>query len=72
MEGCHGHDCSSGNSVETMSRNNDEPSAVNSAVGRLLSWIAGKDSVKRGSSPADGAAGELLSWVVGKDRKNRK
>jgi hypothetical protein len=30
-------------------------SAVNSAVGGVLSWVAGKDSVKRGTSPADGA-----------------
>ena len=37
-------------------------SAVNSAVGGLLSWVAGQDSVKRGISPADGAMGELLSW----------
>ena len=29
-------------------------SAVNSAVGGLLSWVAGKDSVKRGTSLADG------------------
>ena len=41
-------------------------SAVNSAVGSLLSWVAGKNSVKRGTSPADGAIGELLSWVTGK------
>ena len=44
-------------------------SAVNSAVGGLLSWLAGKDSVKRGTSPADGAIGELLSWVTGKGSK---
>lgn len=44
-------------------------SAVNSAVGDLLSWVAGKDSVKRGTSPADGAMGELLSWVTGKGGK---
>ena len=44
-------------------------SAVNSAVGSLLSWVAGKDSVKRGTSPADGAMGELLSWVAGKGGK---
>jgi hypothetical protein len=44
-------------------------SAVNSAVGGLLSWVAGKDSVKRGTSPADSAMGELLSWVTGKDSK---
>jgi hypothetical protein len=40
-------------------------SAVNSAAGRLLSWLTGRDSVKRGTSPADGAMGELLSWVTG-------
>jgi hypothetical protein len=56
----------------TMSRNNNEVSAVNSAVGGLLSWIAGKESVKRGTSPADGAAGELLSWVTGKGRKKNR
>ena len=44
----------------------DQVSAVNSAIGGLLSWVAGKDSVKRGTSPADGALGELLSWVTGK------
>ena len=44
-------------------------SAVNSAVGSLLSWVAGKDSVKRGTSPADGAMGELLSWVTRKGGK---
>jgi len=47
-------------------------SAVNSAVGGLLSWVAGKDSVKRGTSPADGATGELLSWVTGKGGKKDK
>lgn len=44
-------------------------SAVNSAIGSLLSWVAGKDSVKRGTSPTDGAMGELLSWVTGKGGK---
>jgi hypothetical protein len=47
-------------------------SAVNSAVGGVLSWAAGKDSVKRGTSPADGAMGELLSWVTGKGSKKDK
>jgi hypothetical protein len=47
-------------------------SAVNSAVGGLLSWVAGKDSVNRGTSPADGAMGELLSWVRGKGAKKDK
>jgi len=44
----------------------DRESAVNSAVGGLLSWVAGQDSVKRGIAPADGAMGELLPWVTGK------
>jgi hypothetical protein len=44
-------------------------SAVDSAVGSLLSWVAGKDSVKDGNSPADGALGELVSWVTGKGSK---
>lgn len=44
----------------------DRESAVNTAVGGLLSWVTGKNSVKRGTSPADGAMGELLSWVTGK------
>ena len=44
-------------------------SAVSSAVRGLLSWVAGKDSVKRGTSPADGALGEILSWVTGKGSK---
>ena len=47
-------------------------SAVNSAVGGLLSWVAGKDSVKRGTSPANGAVGELLSWVTGKGSEKEK
>jgi hypothetical protein len=47
-------------------------SAINSAVGDLLSWVAGKDSVTRGTSPADGAMGELLSWVTGKGGKKDK
>jgi len=50
----------------------DRESSVNSAVGGLLSWVAGKDSVKRGTSPADGAMGELLSWVTGKDSNKGK
>jgi hypothetical protein len=45
------------------------PSAVNSAIGGLLSWVAGKNSVKHGTSPADGAMAELLSWVTGKGSK---
>jgi hypothetical protein len=44
-------------------------SGVNSAVGGLLSWVAGKDSVNRGTSPVDGAMGELLSWLTGKGGK---
>jgi len=47
-------------------------SAVNAAVGGLLSWVAGQDSVKRGASPADGAMGELLSWVTGKGSKKNE
>ena len=47
-------------------------SVVNSAVGGLLSRVAGKDSVKRGTSPADGAMGELLSWATGKGGKKDK
>lgn len=47
-------------------------SAVNSAVGDLLSWVAGKDLVKHGTSPADGAMGELLSWVTGKGSNKDK
>ena len=47
-------------------------SAVNSAFGGLLSWVTGKDSVKRGTSPADGAMGELLSWATGKGGKRDK
>ena len=46
-------------------------SAVNSAVGGLLSWAAGKDSVKRGTSPADGAMGGS-AWVTGKGGKKDK
>lgn len=49
----------------------DSASAVNSAIGGLLSWVAGKDSVRRGTSPADGAMGELLSWVTGKGKRSK-
>ncbi|WP_405164683.1 hypothetical protein OG203_06085 [Nocardia sp. NBC_01499] len=48
-------------------RNGDNrPSATNSALGSLVSWVAGKDSVKKGRSPLDGAVGELVSWFTGK------
>ena len=47
-------------------------STVDSAVGGLLSWVAGKDSVNRGTSAADGAIGELVSWVTGKGGKKDK
>jgi hypothetical protein len=50
-----------------------DESAVNAAVGGMLSWIAGKHSVERGTSPTDGALGEILSWITGKGgRKNRR
>jgi hypothetical protein len=50
------------------------PSNINSIVVYFMIvvdevLVAGKDSVKRGTSPADGAMGELLSWVTGKDSK---
>ena len=44
-------------------------SAVNSAVGGRLSWVAGKDSVKRGTSPA--RRGHGRASVLG-DRKGKK
>ncbi|MGH3288712.1 MAG: hypothetical protein ACRDPD_29215 [Streptosporangiaceae bacterium] len=47
-------------------------SAVSSAVGALLSWVAGKDSVTRGACAADGAIGELVSWVTGTGGKKDK
>ncbi len=46
-----------------------QQSAVDAAVGGLLSWVAGKKSVERGVSATDGAVGELLSWVTGKGGK---
>jgi hypothetical protein len=52
-----------------MSSNNPEDrprSAVDAAVGALLSWVTGKDSVRRGRSAVDGALGELLSWITGR------
>jgi hypothetical protein len=52
-----------------MSSNNPEDrprSAVDAAVGGLLSWVTGKDSVRRGRSAVDGALGELLSWITGR------
>ena len=33
------------------------------AVGGLLSWVAGRDSVHRGRCATDGALGALLSWT---------
>jgi hypothetical protein len=46
---------------------NSHPScAVSSSLGGLVSWVAGKDSVRRGRSPLDGALGELLSWITGR------
>jgi hypothetical protein len=41
-------------------------SAVDAALGGLLSWVAGQDSVSRGRGAVDGAAGELLSWLTGR------
>ncbi|MDQ2710531.1 MAG: hypothetical protein M3Z25_24215 [Actinomycetota bacterium] len=46
--------------------NSRPSSAVNSALGGLVSWVAGKDSVRQGRSPLDGALGELLSWITGR------
>ena len=52
---------------------NRDESAVNSAVGGMLSWVAGKRSVERGTSPTDGALGEILSWITGRGgRQNRR
>ncbi|WP_156377906.1 hypothetical protein [Williamsia sp. Leaf354] len=45
---------------------------MDSAVGGLLSWVAGKDSTARRKSSTDGALGEILSWVTGKGGKNSK
>ena len=55
-----------------MSNEKREPSATNAALGSLVSWVAGKDSTKRGSSPLDGAVGELLSWFTGKGGRREK
>lgn len=52
--------------------NEPKGSAVDSAVGGLLSWVAGKDSTARRKSSTDGALGEVLSWVTGKGGKNSK
>jgi hypothetical protein len=41
-------------------------SAVDAALGGLLSWVTGKDSTRRGRSAVDGALGELLSWITGR------
>jgi hypothetical protein len=47
--------------------------SVDAAVGGLLSWVTGKDSIKGGGSPTGNALGELVSWVSGKGgKKNRK
>jgi hypothetical protein len=52
------------------SGDDDRPgSAIDSAVGGLLSWVVGKDSVNRGRSATDGALGGLLSWVTGRGRR---
>ena len=50
-----------GNNAENRPR-----SAVDAALGGLLSWVTGKDSVLRGRSALDGALGELLSWITGR------
>ena len=50
-------------------RRSERVSAVDSAVGGLLSWVTGKNSVERGRSPINGALGEILSWVTGKGGK---
>ncbi|MGU3293255.1 hypothetical protein [Williamsia sp. M5A3_1d] len=46
-------------------------SAVDSAVGGLLSWVTGKESTRRTNSPTDGAVGEILSWVTGTSRRRQ-
>lgn len=52
-------------------RRQDEVSAIDAAVGSLVSWVAGKDSLTRGRGPTDGAVGELLSWVTGRAKSVR-
>ncbi|MCW2527205.1 MAG: hypothetical protein JWM76_2065 [Pseudonocardiales bacterium] len=44
-------------------------SAVDAALGGLLSWVAGKESVTRGRGAVDGAVGELLAWFTGRGGK---
>jgi hypothetical protein len=47
-------------------------SATNAAIGEGLSWIAGKDSTKRGTSPTDGAVGSIISWFTGRGDKKKR
>jgi hypothetical protein len=53
-------------------KRDQEPGAIDSAVGEAVSWIAGKDSTKRGKGPTDGAVGSIFSWVTGKGRRKNK
>ncbi|WP_156485567.1 hypothetical protein [Tsukamurella pseudospumae] len=55
-----------------MTARDEQRSAVDSALGGGLSWITGRDSVKRGRSALDGALGELISWVTGRGGKKDK
>lgn len=55
-----------------MTERDERPSAVDSALAGALSWVTGKDSLKRGRSPLDGALGELLSWFTGKGGRKDK
>lgn len=56
---------------ESNSQQRSAVSAIDEALGSVLSWVAGKDSVKRGRGPTDGALGELLSWVIGPSKRRR-
>jgi hypothetical protein len=52
-------------------RRERKESATNAAIGEGLSWIAGKDSTKRGTSPTDGAVGSIISWLTGRGGKKK-
>lgn len=36
---------------------------LDQTVGGVLSWLAGKDTIRRGGSSTNSAAAELLSWT---------
>jgi hypothetical protein len=48
-----------------------DPVTADESVGRLLSWLTGRKSIKNADSPTDAAAGTLVSWLVGKPKRHQ-